>query len=64
MGSKWETGVLDIAVKIPKKLMNLDVSTDPQMAQPQVPFPLFHQDTKSPDPGLFLRGRWPCRSWN
>lgn len=37
---EWETGVADVAVKIPKKLMNLGVGIDPQMPQLRAPYPL------------------------
>ena len=43
-------------MKKPKKLMNLGVGLDLQMAQLQSSFLLSYHDTKSPDHGAFTKG--------
>lgn len=39
MSEKWETRVLEVAVKTPKKLMNSGMGTDPRWPTPSHPFP-------------------------
>lgn len=44
-------------MKTSKKLMNLAVGTDSQMAQPQATFPLSHHETRCPDHRVISKGR-------